>query len=36
MKDNLIVRGRGRTRKAIGETMEKDLDLNGLLEHGLC
>lgn len=30
MEGNPIVRGRGRPRKAIGQTVKKDLDLSGL------
>ena len=30
MEGSLIVRDRGRSRKTLGETIKKNLDLNGL------
>ena len=30
MKGSLIVRGKGRANKTIGETIRRDLDVNGL------
>ena len=30
MEGSPITRGRGRPRKTIGETIERDLDINGL------
>lgn len=30
MKDSKIVRGRGRPKKTIGQTIKKELEINGL------
>ena len=30
LEDNPIMRGKGKPRKAIGEAIKKELDLNGL------